>query len=204
MDDVIIIGAGPAGLSAGLFCGLYKLKTRVIGETIGGELKLAPEIFDYPGIKSIKGTDWLENIQSQIKECQSVELLNEKVAKISPSANEKLQKVFQVSTQNNNYSSYSLILAVGNKKRRPEYSGIELASKLGVTTVNSQYIQVNNLLQTNLAGVYAAGNCIAYPESLEQLLDASAQGAKASAHVYQYLKNQKPPILWGKASIPNT
>jgi thioredoxin reductase len=202
MDDVIIIGAGPAGLSAGLFCGLFKLKTRVIGTNIGGELKLAPMIFDYPGIKSIKGSEWLENTLSQLKET-SVPVIEETITKASASANEKLQKIFNLTTETNNYSAFSIILAVGNKKRRPEYTGIKLATDLGVETKREEFIKTNDLLNTNVVGVFAAGNCIAFPQSIEQLVDAAAQGTKAASQAYQYLKKQKPPILWGKASIPN-
>lgn len=202
MHDLIIIGTGPAGLTAGLFSGLYKLNTLIVGETLGGELKLAPNILDYPGIKSIKGSEWLENMFSQLKEV-NVDLLEEKVTKITPTTNEKLQKIFDISTENNNYSSYAIILAVGNKNRRPSYSGVDLAFKSGIQTTQNNFIKTNDLQQTNLAGVYAAGNCIAFPHATEQLVDAAALGAKASAQVYEYLKKQKPPIIWGKATIPH-
>jgi thioredoxin reductase len=201
MHDLIIIGAGPAGLSAGLFAGLYGINTIIIGEIIGGELKLAPMIYDYPGVKSIKGTDWLETVFFQLKEAK-VMLSEEKVTNISPYTNEKLQKMFAVNTDNNNYSGYSIILAVGSKKRRPNYSGIDVAFKSGIKTTQETFIITDNLLKTNLAGVFAAGNCIAYPNASEQLVDAAAQGAKAAAQAYEYLKKQKPPILWGKSTIP--
>ena len=48
--DVIIIGAGPAGLTAGIYCGRYMLKTLIIEKlTVGGQITLTSEIENYPG-----------------------------------------------------------------------------------------------------------------------------------------------------------
>ena len=48
--DVVIIGAGPAGLSAGIYCGRYMLKTVIIEKAaVGGQITLTSEIENYPG-----------------------------------------------------------------------------------------------------------------------------------------------------------
>ena len=54
--NTIIIGAGPAGLSAGIYASRAKLKTLILNEgTVGGQLVLTHEIANYPGVKSTSG-----------------------------------------------------------------------------------------------------------------------------------------------------
>lgn len=199
--DTIVIGAGPAGLTAGLFSGLYGLNSLVIGKTIGGELKLAPMIFDYPGVRAIKGEAWLNNMLEQVKEA-GTQIIENQVTNIQKDeSKEKLN--FTVSVKNQQFTTQTIIFAVGNKKRRPNYTGSDLAKSIGVDVTADGFISFQTNLQTNIPGVFVAGNVLKYPQSLEQLLDSTAQGAKAAALVFEYLKNQKAPIIWGKATIPN-
>jgi thioredoxin reductase (NADPH) len=54
--DAIVIGAGPAGLTAGIYLSRARLKTLIINEgTVGGQLVLTHEIANYPGVESISG-----------------------------------------------------------------------------------------------------------------------------------------------------
>lgn len=54
--DAIIIGGGPAGLSAGIYLSRAKVKTLILNEgTIGGQMVLTHEIANYPGVESISG-----------------------------------------------------------------------------------------------------------------------------------------------------
>lgn len=198
MFDVVIIGAGPAGLSAGLFAGLYGLRAVVIGEQIGGEVKLAPMIHDYPGIGTIKGADWLEAMLGQVREA-GVDVIEEKIVLLQKKENPP----FMVGSQDRQYESTAVILATGNQRRRPNYSGPQLARSAGVNLTQEGLIDVDESLATNIPGVFAAGNCLEHPIGQEQLVDAAAQGTRAAAQAYEYLKGQKAPILWGKAKIPN-
>jgi thioredoxin reductase (NADPH) len=54
--DIIIIGAGPAGLTAGIYASRARMKTLILNEgTVGGQLVLTHEIANYPGVESISG-----------------------------------------------------------------------------------------------------------------------------------------------------
>ncbi len=54
--DVIVIGAGPAGLTAGIYLSRARLKTLIVNEgTVGGQMILTHEIANYPGVESISG-----------------------------------------------------------------------------------------------------------------------------------------------------
>ena len=65
--DVIIIGAGPAGLAASIYASRYKLSNLVIGKQLGGELSLAHKVENYPGYISISGLELCEKFKEQVE-----------------------------------------------------------------------------------------------------------------------------------------
>ena len=66
--DVIIIGAGAAGLTAGIYTSRAKLSTLILNEgAVGGQMVLTEEIANYPGVESIKGYELANIIKNQAK-----------------------------------------------------------------------------------------------------------------------------------------
>ena len=66
--DVLIIGAGPAGLTAALYCGRARLKTLIMEKGIpGGELVNTAHIEDYPGFEEISGAELAERLERQAR-----------------------------------------------------------------------------------------------------------------------------------------
>jgi len=65
MYNLIIIGSGPAGLTASIYASCYHLKHLVIGGTLGGQLQLAPDILNFPGFESISGKELTQKMFDQ-------------------------------------------------------------------------------------------------------------------------------------------
>lgn len=69
MTDIIIIGAGPAGMTAALYAARSGKSVLVLEkETFGGQITYSPRVENYPGIKQISGNEWAAELVEQILE----------------------------------------------------------------------------------------------------------------------------------------
>ena len=111
MYDIIIIGAGPAGLSAAIYGSRANKKILVLEAlTYGGQIINANKIVNYPGFSEINGVDFATKLYEQAVGL-GVEIKFDKVINIDT-------KEMKVITNNDSYSTKSIILAMGvqNKK----------------------------------------------------------------------------------------
>jgi len=109
IKNVIIIGSGPAGLTAALYAARAELKPVVLaGFTPGGQLMQTTEVENYPGfVNGILGPELMDNM---IKQAQrfGAELLHESATKVDFS-----KTPFIVETEKGNYQAKSVIIATG-------------------------------------------------------------------------------------------
>ncbi len=125
--DVIIIGAGPAGISAGLYTQRANKKTLIIYNE-KSSLEKANKIENYYGFPNgISGKELYQNGIMQAKNL-GIELKKEEVIKI-----EKIKETFEVSTSSRKYISRNVILATGNKKNTPDIKGIKELEGKGIS-----------------------------------------------------------------------
>ena len=118
MYDIIIVGAGPAGISAALYSKRAGSNVLVLynGES---NLEKANEIQNYYGFENgINGETLYQNGIKQAKNL-GIELKNEEVLNI-----EKIDNVFEITSINSKYIGKAVIIATGNKKLRPNIKGI--------------------------------------------------------------------------------
>lgn len=110
MYDIIIIGAGPAGLTAALYAKRRNKKVLVLEKTsYGGQIIETPRIENYPGIKEISGIDFATNLLEQVKNLDC-EIKYEEVLKIKNN--------LEVETSKNIYQTKKIIIATGLEKRK--------------------------------------------------------------------------------------
>jgi thioredoxin reductase (NADPH) len=115
--DVIVIGGGPAGVSAAIYTSRFGLNTLLIGEEIGGLLNEASFIENYPGVLKTSGIELSEKLREHALK-EMVEIKEEKVTEI------RKGKEFKVKTNmGKTYEGNALILALGSKKRKLDIPG---------------------------------------------------------------------------------
>ncbi|MBQ3493381.1 MAG: FAD-dependent oxidoreductase [Clostridia bacterium] len=113
MYDLIVIGAGAAGMTSALYA-LRNSKTVLVleSESLGGQIANSPRLENYPSIKEISGEQFAENLYDQIT-AHGADLEIEKVVAI-----EKLgEGNFKVKTEYNEYFSKSVVIASGVKHK---------------------------------------------------------------------------------------
>jgi len=108
--DLIIIGAGPAGLTAAVYAARYKLKTLVIGKFPGGLAGEAYEVCNFPSYGKILGFQLMKKMIEQVKEI-GVEIKMQEVSDINN------KNGFEVITYKEKYFSKKLVLALGSERR---------------------------------------------------------------------------------------
>jgi len=122
MYDVIIIGAGPAGLTAAIYCGRSKLRTKLIEKfQPGGQINLTEEIENYPGAFKTSSKDLALAMVRQVKELEDVELDEFKeVTSISYKDDEIVVAGNSSGTAEKafNYKCKALIIASGAEPKR--------------------------------------------------------------------------------------
>lgn len=111
MYDVIIIGAGPAGLSAGIYAIRAGLDTLILDKTSwGGQTILSAEIENYPAVPTVTGPDFAQKMYDQLSALGG-EIKLEEVKKLN------LQSKTVV-TGSNTYQARAIIIAAGLKRRK--------------------------------------------------------------------------------------
>ncbi len=112
MKDIIIIGAGTAGMTAGIYAARAGKDVLIIEKLVcGGQIVNSPEVENYPGIGNISGYDFALKLYEQAEQC-GVKFVYETVTGIEDHRTYKIVKC-----ENKNYKAGSVIIATGSKNR---------------------------------------------------------------------------------------
>ena len=118
--DIIIIGAGPAGLTSGIYAGRQNSKTLIIDKGLTGGLGLeVPEMENYPGISNINGMALIKDTKEQCLK------YNVEIHEFEEINNIEYAEKFTITTNKNTYTSSSIIIATGSKHRKLTVPGEE-------------------------------------------------------------------------------
>ncbi|HOQ16465.1 MAG: thioredoxin-disulfide reductase [Epulopiscium sp.] len=128
MYDVIIIGAGPAGMAAAIYAGRAKLNAVMFEkEFVGGQVTKTYEVANYPGIADVIGPELALKMQAHAKE-YGIEPIVEEVIDIEPEG-----KIKKVMTKNKTYESRTILLAMGASWREIGVPGEKKLKARGVS-----------------------------------------------------------------------
>ena len=118
--DLIIIGGGPAGITAGIYAGRQRMKTLLITKEFGGQMaKKATEVCNYPGFERISGMELIDKFVEHLKKQESVGIEFSEAGKI-----EKNDNIFTtITTENKKFQSKAVIIATGADPRPLEAIG---------------------------------------------------------------------------------
>lgn len=115
--DVIVVGGGPAGLTAALYTSRRGLRTAILTQDIGGQASTTALVENYPGVDVIDGLELMQKFQTQAEKA-GAQVIMEEVQKISSDANG-----FSVQTSAQIYQVPVVILAYGLTHRHLEVPG---------------------------------------------------------------------------------
>lgn len=119
MYDLIIIGGGPAGITAGIYATRQKLNTLLITKSFGGQVaKKAVAIENYPGFAEISGLELIRRFKKHLRK-QKIDIERDEVTKIK-----KIGKKFFVQTKSKHqFQAKAVIVASGADPRPLEVEG---------------------------------------------------------------------------------
>lgn len=124
--DLIIVGAGPAGITAGIYAKNFGLDCLIIGEEIGGALNGSYKVDNYPGIYDITGGELMKKFKKH-QEYLDIPFKDEGVESIN-----KKDNLFIVESADGEYPAKSLILALGTKPKKLDIKNIDKFENRGV------------------------------------------------------------------------
>ena len=147
MYDIIIVGAGPAGLTAAIYAARANKKVLVFeAKSPGGQIINAHLVTNYPGVKSMSGSEFAENLYNQVKDL-GVEIKFETVLSIDEDKN--------VITNKDKYKAKSIILATGADNRK---LNIENEDKLVGKGISYCATCDGNFYKNKVVAVVGGGN----------------------------------------------
>lgn len=132
MFDLVIIGGGPAGVSAGVYASRKQLKTAFITKEWGGQSIVSPDIQNWIGTPHIPGDKLAKDLEAHLREYAGdcVEIVEGSLA----SSIEKKGDHFVVTTDDGKtFESTAVLVATGSNRRRLEVPGADKFEHKGVT-----------------------------------------------------------------------
>jgi thioredoxin reductase (NADPH) len=129
MYDLIIIGAGPAGLTAGIYAGRFRLSTLILEKmSVGGQIITSADIENFPGFPGgIATLELIDKFKEQV-DALGLKIEMDEAIEIAPDKNNYLLK-----TAGNSYQARAVIIASGAQPKKLAVAGEERLTGRGVS-----------------------------------------------------------------------
>lgn len=172
--DLIIIGAGPAGISAGIYAGRGRVNTLIIEkEGIGGQINSTNELVNYPGIRSTTGPHFMEEMKKQaldfgvkFKSAEVKDVLLDEEVKVIKTESEELR-------------ARAVIVATGASPRKAGFKGETEYTGRGVAYCATCDAELFKNLEVFVVGAgYAAAEEAIYLTKFARKVTIIARGAE--------------------------
>ncbi len=135
--DLVIIGGGPAGVSAGVYSARKKLRTLLITPEFGGQSIVSEGIENWIGTVKISGTELAKNLKKHLIAYadDTVDIKEESVSDINRTSGKNGSKasVFEVVTNKSEYQTRTILIATGSTRRKLEIAGAKEFDNKGLT-----------------------------------------------------------------------
>ncbi len=132
MHDLLIIGGGPAGVSAGVYAARKQLKTILIAEEVGGQSTVSEGIENWIGTVKISGADLAKNLRAHLDAYKGTwvdTVLGERVENLEKTA----AGFTATTTSGKTYSAQTVLIATGASRKRLEAKNADVFEHKGVT-----------------------------------------------------------------------
>ena len=115
MYDLIIVGAGPGGVAAGVYAARKKIKTLLITDSFGGQSAVSGDIQNWIGMKTISGYDLAKSLEEHLRAQTGIEIVDDDLVL----GVVKKDGGFSVSTKNGKtYETKYVLLASGSRRKK--------------------------------------------------------------------------------------
>jgi alkyl hydroperoxide reductase subunit F len=168
MRDLIIIGGGPAGMTAAVYAARKRIDALFLSKDIGGQAMWAASVENYMGYQYIEGFELMQKFEEQVKQFPLEQKIGEEVVALS-----RLDTGFEVKTaKGESYQAKAVIVATGKRPRPLNVPGEEHLIGRGVT-----YCAVCD-------GPLFTGQKVAVIGGGNSALEAADDMVKIAEHVY--------------------
>lgn len=134
MYDLIIIGAGPAGTSAGVYAARKKLKTLLIAEEFGGQSTVSETIYNWIGTPEIAGSKLAEDFKSHLEYYNDGDILTLKSGALANKVSKKDDKTYLIETSDGeSFETKTILIASGSSRRKLKAEGADAFEHKGLT-----------------------------------------------------------------------
>jgi alkyl hydroperoxide reductase subunit F len=129
--DLAIIGAGPAGIAAGVYAARKKLKTVFITKNFENQSAVSDNIQNWIGTVSIQGAELAKNLENHLRAYakDSVDIKNGETA----TELKKERKTFKIKTNKDEYTANAVLIATGSSRKKLSVKGAEQFENKGIT-----------------------------------------------------------------------
>lgn len=128
MYELIIIGAGPAGITAAIYAARKQINFLIISQDIGGQTAISGDVENYTGYQFITGPQLTEKFEEHMRQFKVQLKSPESVTRI-----EKKSDFFEVTTNKDTYQTETIIIASGKKPRLLNVPGEKEFKNRGVS-----------------------------------------------------------------------